>query len=139
MGQHFSANHLADHLIHMVEDESYAQDRKSQRAHIKEVFEKLDKDHSGAIEQKEIHDLFSAVREGYAKAADKLLPEDMPQYREISIEQVKDLFKEADENNDKKLEYNEFVDLVDSLSELLINGANVQNLKSIITSHRADE
>lgn len=140
MGNHHSANTLAEHLTKMVEDEEFAQNRKQQREKIMEVFKEIDKNNNGTIERKEISTLFDVVMEGFQKAADKVIDDEakLPQ-KSLNKEEVCELFKQVDENDDDKLDFNEFVQMVDRLCSYLIEGKNIQRLGKIAVSHKENK
>eukprot|EP00012_Vannella_robusta_P012774 CAMPEP_0206194344 /NCGR_PEP_ID=MMETSP0166-20121206/7138_1 /ASSEMBLY_ACC=CAM_ASM_000260 /TAXON_ID=95228 /ORGANISM="Vannella robusta, Strain DIVA3 518/3/11/1/6" /LENGTH=129 /DNA_ID=CAMNT_0053611293 /DNA_START=114 /DNA_END=499 /DNA_ORIENTATION=+ len=128
MGNHHSGEKFAAHLIAMVENEEYAQNRSKQRENMKVVFDEIDKNSSGTIEKAEIQQLFDVVIEGYHRAAEKVLAKDLPDHKEIEPKEVAALFKEADAEHNKKLPFHEFMVLVDKLCEILIEGKNIENL-----------
>lgn len=138
MGSSNSAPKFADHLIRMVEDEDYAQSRKQQREKMKEVFEQLDENNNGSIESKEINGLFQVVIEGFQKAAEQVLDDDMPDHKQITSKEVCELFKQVDKEQDKKLSFNEFMVMVDELCAYLMEGKNIQKLGHIAASHKAN-
>ena len=134
MGQHQSSELLADHLLKTVEDDAYAKDKAQQEENMKKLFQELDKDNNGAIDGKEVKGLFDIITEGYEMAAVNVVE---GSNTELTKSQVQTLCKSVDANKDQKLQFNEFVALVESLSRILKEGKSMENIQKLVMNINA--
>ena len=134
MGQHQSSELLADHVLKTVEDDAYAKDKAQQEENMKKLFQELDKDNNGAIDGKEVKGLFDIITEGYEMAAVNVVE---GSNTELTKSQVQTLCKSVDANKDQKLQFNEFVALVESLSRILKEGKSMENIQKLVMNINA--
>mmetsp|Transcript_28460 Transcript_28460/g.43804 ORF Transcript_28460/g.43804 Transcript_28460/m.43804 type:complete len:135 (+) Transcript_28460:125-529(+) len=127
MGQQHS-NLLADHLLGTVENEEYAKNTALQQQNLKKLFVELDKDKNGCIDGNEVKNLFTCVMEAYEMAAVNLISVEK---NEITKAEVQKLCKSVDENADQKLQFDEFVRLIDILSRVLKEGKSMKNIQAL--------
>merc|ERR1712007_230976 len=99
------------------DDETYAQDEAAQSDNLQQIFNAIDADKNGEIDQNEIKDMWTAFKKAFKKAAEKEddLIKDLRVLDEFDFAQMEKL----DYNKDGKFDFVEFTDMIDYMYKRL--------------------
>uniref|UniRef100_A0A7S4HZV3 EF-hand domain-containing protein n=1 Tax=Vannella robusta TaxID=1487602 RepID=A0A7S4HZV3_9EUKA len=111
MGAEQSTKQLGAHLIKMRNDEAYAQNEEAKKENLKKIFNEIDADNSGLIDQKECDQMWASFKKAFKSAADKekALIKDLRVLDDFDFQQMEHL----DYNKDGKFDFNEFYDMIE--------------------------
>merc|ERR1712137_372545 len=123
-----SSTLLGEYLEKLIDDTDYANDKEKQIENIKKLFAALDTNSNGCIDGKELNQFFRVVCEGFEIAAVNVIPgED----KKLTTEEVRKLILAADTNKDRAIQFDEFVNLIESLTKVLKQEKNGQQCANV--------